>query len=289
MIVGTAQARASQERRLRVKTQEHQLKNLVVQGTSMSPWEAEVLVSMVEEVFFSEPLDRPLRPGQTPYTCVAATEPAGKPIDQCQMKSVALTLIHSEDLPGALLPGPQDLRERKIVRLTEEARDQGGLLSQEDLARLLACDVRTVRRAIRGLREHHGIHVPTRGQQKDIGPGVTHRGLALRLWLEGKDPVEVARHINHSLCAVERYIQHFCRVVFLLWKGLNALQIALAIGISSAGVQTYIDLYHKVHRIRRYRQRLEEVEIIAEPHYEAEDEKKQPSPSASGNAERRRA
>jgi len=285
MVKGTADRKASQDARLRQKTQEHQLQRLAIQGAGLTPWEADVLVRTVQEVFFGEPTDRPLPSGKMRYSCVAATEGAGKPLDECQMTTVVLTLLAEEDLEAA---GPCRLRQRKVLRLAAEAREQGGLLSQEDLARLLSCDVRTIRRDVRELREGRGISVATRGQQKDMGPGVTHRDLAVRLWLEGKEPLEVARHIDHSLRAVERYIGHFCRVIFLLWKRLNTFQIALAVGISVVSVQRYIDLYHKVHRTARYRHRLEEVEIVAGPYYEAEDQKKGPSPSVSSNGERRR-
>ena len=46
-----------------------------------------------------------------------------------------------------------ELRQRRLMRLYEEARDQGGLLSQEDLAELLMCNVHTIRRDIAELRE----------------------------------------------------------------------------------------------------------------------------------------
>ena len=285
MVEGTDDRKASQDRRLRLKTQEHQLETLAIEGAGLSPWEAEVLVEMVREVFCGDPADRPLAPGQMRYTCVAASEGAGKPIEHCQTTTVVVTMLDAEDFTAG---GPSRLRQRRIVRLVEEARDQGGLLSQEDLARLLACDVRTIRRDLHELRKAQGLAVPTRGQQKDIGPGLSHRDVALRLWLEGHEPLEVARRIRHSLRAVERYIGHFCRVVFLLWKGLNTFQIALAVGISTTSTQRYIDLYHNVHRTARYRRRLEEVEIIAGPYYEAEDQKRGPSPSVPGNAERRR-
>jgi DeoR/GlpR family transcriptional regulator of sugar metabolism len=40
------------------------------------------------------------------------------------------------------------LRRHRLGRLCEEACDQGGLLTQEDLAQILSCDSRTVRRDI---------------------------------------------------------------------------------------------------------------------------------------------
>jgi len=278
----------SQEQRLRAKTQDQRLRNLVVQGTRISPWEADVLVEMVKEVYFSEPVDRPLRSGQTTYECVAESEGAGKPVAACQLQTVVLTLLDGEDHQIRCLKGHEGLRRHRILRLCDEARDQGGLLSQEDLACLLSCDVRTIRRDVRQLRERAQKVARTRGQEKDIGPGVTHREAAVRLWLEGKEPLAVAQALDHTLAAVERYIRHFCRVVFLLWKRLHPLQIALVVGISSGSVRTYLGLYHRYHRIARYRRRLEEVEIIAGPHYEAEDQKKGPSPSGRRSGGRRR-
>lgn len=284
MVERAADRKSAQDRRLGLKTQEHQLKAEAIKGAGLSPWEAEVLVEVVNEVLCGDPADRPLAPGQMRYLCVKASEGAGKPIEQCQTTPVVLTMLDGEDFTAGC---PQRLRQRRMVRLVEEARAQEGLLSQEDLARLLGCDVRTVRRDARELRVREGIHLATRGQEKDIGPGVTHRDQAVRLWLEGHEPLAVARRLSHTLHSVERYIGHFCRVVFLVWKGLNTFQIALAVGISTVSTQRYVDLYHQVHRIARYRRRLQEVEVIAGPYYEAEGQKRGFSPSGPGSAERR--
>ncbi len=285
MVERSDDRKAAQDRRLRLKSQEERLKTAAVKGAGLSPWEAEVLVEMVDEVFYGAPSDRPLAPGQMRYICVGAREEAGKPVEECEKATVVLTMLDGEDFAAG---DPRRLRQRRIVRLVEEARDQGGLLSQEDLARLMACDVRTIRRDVRELRVSHGLHLATRGQQKDIGPGVTHRDLAVRLWLEGHEPLAVARRINHTLHSVERYIGHFCRVVFLAWKGLNTYQIALGVGISTKSTQRYVDLYHQVHRVPRYRRRLQEVEIVAGPYYEAEGQKRGFSPSGPGSGERGR-
>ena len=125
--------------RLRAKTQEQHLMNLAVQGAGLSAWEAQVLVDCVKEVYFSEPGVHPLRSGQLRYECVAATEGAGKPLAACQLVTVTLTLLDPEDRGPHGAFGPAALRQRQVLRLTEEARDQGGLLSQEDLAQLLSC------------------------------------------------------------------------------------------------------------------------------------------------------
>ncbi len=207
-------SRESQEFRLRIKSLGQRMKRVAVEGAGLSPWEAEVLVESIHEVYFSDPGLRELSTGQMKYSCVSAGEGPGKPLDKCAMSTVVLTLVDPEDRMGLPSDGKQasvHRRRRKIVRLTEEAREQGGLLTQEDLAELLNADVRTIRRDICDLRAQ-GIVAATRGQQKDIGPGVSHRGLAVRHWLEGKEPIEVARAINHSIGAVENYLEKFKRV-----------------------------------------------------------------------------
>jgi hypothetical protein len=246
MIETTADKQLAQQRRLAAKTQDQRLLTEVVQGSGLSPWEARVVMD-THEVYFTEPGIAPLKSGQLRYDCLRATKGAGKPLADCR---------------------------HKLARLAEEAREQGGLLTQEDLAQLLACDVRTVRRDIQHLKAHSGVIVPTRGQQKDIGPTVTHKGQAIRHWLEGKEPQEVALAINHSLQAVERYIQHFARVLFLAGQGFEPLQIAFTVGISSAGTRVYLNLGHEFKTSEGFKHRLAELKAIGQAQHQGGDYKK---------------
>ncbi len=273
MIISTEDRQKEQDRRLRLKTQDNRLANMAMHGAGLTPWESNVLVDMVQEVYFADPSDQPLRDGQIRYECVAAGEGAGKPIADCQLQTVVLSLLHGDD---RVVPNRSSavLRQQRILRLTEEAREQGGLLSQEDLAQILTCHVCTIRRDIKVLRKNQDIIVPTRGQQKDIGPGVSHKAVIVKQWLQGKEPLEVARDTHHSLHATERYIQQFSRVSFLRRKDFFPLQIALTIGISTAAVDAYLELYESTHWMTQYRERYDEIDIIGAQHYEAEDGKK---------------
>jgi len=280
MMMTTENRAEDQARRLELKTQDQRLKVLAVQGAGLSSWEAEILVDVAREVYFTEPGTGPLRTGQLRYECVAAGQGAGKPIRECRMVTVVLTLFEGkDDLQLVQRLGQAARRKVLIQRLTEEAREQGGLLSQEDLALLLQSDTRTIRRDIRELREQQGIFVATRGQIQDIGPGVSHKGVAIGHWLEGLEAVEVARRINHTLHAVERYIHTFCRVVFLARKGFHPLQIALTVGLSSGGTRSFLDIYEAHRHKKAYQRRFQEIDLIGAQHYEAEDLKKGgPSP-----------
>ena len=268
--------RECQEHRLKIKTLNQQMQNVAVRGAGLSPWESKVLVEMIEQVYFADPALRQASDGQLKYSCIAVNEPAGKKIEDCQMVTVLLTLFDPKDQGQLAYNGKQAsiaLRQRRLTRITDQAREQGGLLSQEDLAEILMCDVRTIRRDIEALRQR-GIVVATRGQVRDIGPGVTHRGIAVRLWLEGKEPVEIATHINHSIAAVENYIDKFKRVAYLRRKSFDDYQSALTTGISVKAVKTFVELYKQYQHKPFFKQRIDEIELVGSQYYIAQDEKK---------------
>jgi hypothetical protein len=271
----TLKCREAQEERLKIKTLSQQMKNLAVKGAGISPWESQVLIDIIEEVYFNDPELRQARHGQLKYSCVSAAEPAGKPISDCQMESVTLTMFDKEDDnelswgQGASI----EKRHRRLLRISEEAREQNGLLSQEDLAKILTCDVRTIRRDIAELRIKK-IVVPTRGTVKDIGPGVSHRALAIRLWLEGKEPSEIARHIKHSLKAVENYLEKFKRVAYLRLKSFTEFEISRTIGISLTATTTFLEIFKEFKTKAFFKSRMSEIEIVGALHYQAQDEKK---------------
>ena len=164
-------------------------------------------------------------------------------------------------------------RQQQILRMTVEAQDQKALLTQEDLAEILETDVCTIGRDIQYLRKKD-ICVPTRGQQKDIGPGVSHRVKAISLFLKEKEPLEIARTIKHSLSAVERYIDTFCRVVCCQRKFRNTLKTALVGGVSVFTVNTYLELHTRACEYPAYRERISEIEKRGRTYYKAVDFKK---------------
>ena len=148
-----------------------------------------------------------------------------------------------EDYQVRLDHGVDGLRRARILRVTAEAREQGGLLSYEDLAfRLFNCGLRTIVRDVQALRSRD-IAVPTRGQQQDIGPGQTHRVQAVRLYLQGLEPNEIARRLYHTIGSIENYVTTFARVVFLANKGYGDDEIAFVMRRSSPLVAAYRKLY----------------------------------------------
>jgi hypothetical protein len=233
--------------RLDAKTLDNLFRRRIEEGAKCSPFVSAAILQIVKEVFPLDPedLDKQLDLGQVKLLVAAAQEPAGKIIELCQKVTVRLTLDAPADLTLRAREGVTALRRSRILRLASAARDQGGLLTYEDLAyRLLNCGVRTIVRDVAALRRR-GLEVPTRGQQQDIGPGQTHRVQAVRLFLQGKEANEIARQLYHALSSIENYVTTFARVVFLAQKGYGTDEIAFVIHRSAALVATYRELYQE--------------------------------------------
>jgi hypothetical protein len=248
--------------RLDAKSLDNLFRRSIENGANCSPFVSAAILQTVKEVFPVSPddTDNPLGLGQLKLLVVSAQEPAGKILEQCQKVTVLLTLDAGlEDFDTRMAYGIDGLRRARILRITAEAREQGGLLSYEDIAyRLLNCGVRTIVRDIKILRQR-GLEVPSRGQQKDIGPGQTHRVQAVRLFLQGHEANEIARRLYHTLAAIENYVTTFARAAFLINKGYGVDEIAFVIRRSSALVGAYQELYLEFKGKRSARQRLNEI------------------------------
>ena len=282
MIQTYAHQKELHESRLHIKTIEGMFVNLITEGTNCSPFESEVIVEKAKEVFaIGEHAEgNILQPGQMIWTALDLTEPPGKPLTACKQRRIILTHIQpKEDAEVRKIYGRSAKRQQQINRMAVEAQDQQALLTQEDLAEILDSDVRTIRRDIQQLRQR-GISVPTRGQQKDIGPGVTHKVQAITLFLAEKEPVEIARAIKHSLTAVERYIDTFCRVVYCQRRFRNNLQTALVVGVSVHTVNTYLGLHTDACSDPAYRERIAQIEERGRVYYKTVDFKKKHGLSA---------
>jgi hypothetical protein len=258
--------------RLDAKTLDSMFRRQIEEGANCSPFVSKAILAAVKEVFpiGPEEADHQLGLGQIQLLVVAAQEPAGKPLEQCQKVTVRLTLdAGQDDFQVRLAYGVEGLRRTRILRLTAEARDQGGLLSYEDLAfRLFNCGVRTIVRDVQALRRRE-LEVPSRGQQQDIGPGQTHRVQAVRLFLLGHQPNEIARRLYHTLGSIENYITTFARVVILVNKGYADDEIAFVMRRSSPLIAAYRKLYgdfqDKPSAQRRIKEILSRVENPSPP------------------------
>lgn len=281
MIESMVLRNEERDKRLDHRSARNTFTNLIANGTNCSRFEAEVISDKAELVFAlgGYAQDHALQPGQMIWRAIRATEPAGKPLLACEFVRVRLRVhVLGDDREVRREHGLGAKRQQQIVRMCLDARDQDALLTQEDLATLLDCDVKTIRNDIKAYQERTGLMVQTRGTVCDIGPGVTHREKAIELFIQGREAVEIARDLDHSLKAIERYITTFCRTVYAQSQLKNTLKTAMVVGISVTNVNRNLELRDEWIKRKEYRQRLDEIERIGLAYWEAQDEKKGHSP-----------
>jgi hypothetical protein len=181
--------------------------------------------------------------GQLTYLAVSADSPPGRKIEECRRIAIKLSLYTPDDLV-ALSSGVAALRQARLIRLTEEAFEQGALLTHEDLACLLCSSLATIKRDVKELRSQ-GLSIPTRGQMKDIGKGVSHKTQIVQDYLAGYTYSEIERRRRHSVGSIGRYCQGFARVVRLDHKNFSVTDIRLTTGLSERLIGEYLALYEQ--------------------------------------------
>ena len=281
MIENNVSRKQQSDKRISLRDSSETFTNIISEGTSCSRFEAQVITEKAQEVFrlgaYND--DTTLQPGQMIWKAIDATEPPGKPLKECKFKNIRLT-VHKVDEDREILNlyNARAKRGQQILRMCTEAFEQGTLLTQEDLGAILDCNERTIRNDMKRFQEEHGVIVPTRGNKCDIGPGVTHREKVIRLFIEGNEAVVIARNLQHSLKAVERYISSYCRIIYCQQRLRNTLQTALVTGLSSALVGRCLDIHEEHYRQRKYKEVLERIEEVGSAYWEAQDGKKNLGP-----------
>ena len=139
--------------------------------------------------------------------------------------------------------GRVSLRQVRIQRLLSEAVEQGALASQEDLARVLHVDVRTIKRDCKALQSQ-GVWLPLRGAMCGIGRGQSHKALIIRRWLQGETYDQLERSTKHAVVSIRRYIQTFLRVMELHQAGFTPTEVAHLTHNGVALIDEYLAVYH---------------------------------------------
>lgn len=244
--------------RLATKTPEATFLYILETEFNIPPRTGQVLLEVAQQVLVGESASDALRPGQTRAVVTALKAPFGPSLAESKKVTITLTIDNgSEDAQVKAQQGAEALRRGRILRLTEEALEQGGVLTQEDLARLLGVDRRTIERDVRALKTEGNL-VSTRGAVKNVGRGQTHKVKIIELWLNREGYEKIARWVHHSPQAIKRYVSTFLRLVVLHRQGKPAAEIAFLTQISVKLVQDYLRLYEMALLQPHQRAKLEE-------------------------------
>lgn len=238
--------------RLRAKTKEHEMLQILQEEFKQPPRIAKAMLGDLRACWEGS---LPMQVGQMKVMLVAIEARHGEAMGKTKQKEVVWTIdAGAEDYEVGEKYGRVAMRRQRIQRLLTEAVAQGGVASQEDLARVLHVEPRTIKRDCAALSKK-GIYLPTRGNLKGIGRGQTHKALIVARWLRGETYDQIARATHHSLISVKRYVQTFSRVVDLHQQGISEEEIALMLQMGWALVADYLAVYKK-HDTPFIRQRL---------------------------------
>lgn len=245
--------------RLNAKSLDQQFINEIIHGLNCSPFEASAVLDTVYRVFgdYFES-QQSLKPGQIRLSVTSIEAGNGQRLSEAKQVTVTLTLSDDrEDLAIRKKDGVVGLRRHRIQRICQEALNQGGLLTVEDLAyRIFNCGQRTICRDLQYFRDR-GILIPLRSTIKDIGRTLSHRVLIIKQWAKGKEYSEISRDTCHSVKAVQNYVDKFKRAIALYHEGYNGAKISFLLRISTELIDQYIDLYHHLDFIAHRGEELE--------------------------------
>jgi len=195
--------------------------------------------------------------GQIVFHAVSKDVSSGVPVDEMNLIPVKITIYDPDD---CTVKDQQELLDKRIMRISNEAYTQGALLTQADISILLGESTKTISRHITTL-EKKGEAVSTRGKWKDIGPGVSHKKKILEFYLKGYEYTEIERKTKHSGEAIMRYVKDFARILVLTEKGYKDEELRILTGISEKTIREYKELI-ETYSTEEYHERLDQLHSI---------------------------
>jgi hypothetical protein len=195
--------------------------------------------------------------GQVIFHAVSKDVPAGVPVKEMHLISIKLSLYNSDD---CTVNNQNELLDRRIIRLSNEAYTQGTLLTQADIAILLGESTKTIMRHIAQL-ENKGKIIPTRGKWKDIGPGISHKNRIIQLYLKGDEYTDIERKTKHTGEAIMLYVKDFARVLILTEEGFTDTEIRIITGLSDKNIKEYKELI-ETFSSEEYQERMDQLRAI---------------------------
>lgn len=241
------------QKRLEAKTPEQRFLQVLEDDFYYAPKVAEAILQEAQGCLLGK-AER-LRPGQMRVILTRYDAGHGRALRHTPMTEVIWTVdAGREDRQILQQHGWRVLRQVRIQRLLDEAVEQGGVATQEDLAQALQVSLRTIKRDFAILQSQE-VFLPTRGNLRGIGRGQTHKAQIVGHWLRGATYDQIAHQTRHTLSAIQRYIQTFVRVVELHQQGFADSQIGLLLNVGLALVREYLAVYQQ-HATPECRERL---------------------------------
>ncbi|MEW5978039.1 MAG: DUF1670 domain-containing protein [Acidobacteriota bacterium] len=146
------------------------------------------------------------------------------------------------------------LRRHKLLRVTAEAYEQEGSLSQEVVAfDILGCGIRTLQRDL-VLFSQLGVWVPfQRYSERNRLDRYLYKAAAVRHYLEGKSKHEIAELLYQRLEFVESLIVVFAKLTKLCASGIGKEHLPRVLDLPAATLEEYLALYRQFNTPARFK------------------------------------
>jgi hypothetical protein len=147
-----------------------------------------------------------------------------------------------QETPPRIYDELLSFHSHRLARALTEAYAQDGLLSFAELQWIFLLSTGTVSRAIDSYQRTHRVLLPCPGTVLDMGRMLTHKDVIVRLHLEGRTVLEIARQTYHDSRSVDAYLKSFDAVLILHLYALPSPLMATVLGRGQSLVEEYLDL-----------------------------------------------
>jgi hypothetical protein len=203
------------------------------------PSVTQLFAQRVEDLFDRFHPDRSrLRVGQVLWAAVAADDPPArnKRIEDTRLVPIVLDLVTAQDID-------ETTRRKKILRMFQQAYQQGAVLSYPDVSLLLHVQTSTISREVLDHERQTKEVIPRRGTIHDMGRSISHKAIiCYKRLVEKKTTSQVAVETLHDPEEVEYYVQCLRRIKLCSEAGMEVEEISQATGHSKSLIQEYLDL-----------------------------------------------
>lgn len=186
-----------------------------------------------------------VRPGQMRWLVLKAGQKysKSKKLSEMQLIPVTLTLINPLDIEDRITKVKKnELMEKLIVRLCNETKEQGGVLTETDIAILLKLSCTMISNHVTSYEKRTKNVIPRAGTEMDMGKSLTHKRLAYHNYKKKIPTSENARLIDHTPESVDRYIKDGTSIEKLYAAGYNEWDMAFLTGLPIYVVQEYVEI-----------------------------------------------
>ncbi len=168
---------------------------------------------------------------------------ASKKLQDMVLVPITLTVIAPEDIDDRIKKVSRGTRMIKVIsRLLKQAKQQGAVLTETDLAILLRISHTAVSQHVLKYEKETGEVLPRAGSEMDMGKTLTHKRFAFQNYKK-KIPTSVnARLIDHTPESVDRYVKDGLRVEKLCNDGYSEWEIAFFTGLPGYLVKEYVEI-----------------------------------------------